>query len=477
MIKKRPSIGKVTAAIIAIIIIVIAGGAGYYYYLSTIPKPVSMTIMVDSGSETSQYLSIVAKDFEATHPYVTINIEGVGFSDMVTTASTALKEKASQPAIIMFYPSQAPDLAPYLANLQDYSSIINLSNMIYANQQQGGYYYAPNGTLISTIGVPIHSVFGYVLGYQKSIFENTTLAAEFQKEYGFAFNPTNLTSWSQLYDMASFINSTHVTQYALLFPDSSHHADIDMVMPLLEYYGLKDNVPGFVPEPPGYYTLLMNLNGRWTTSFNTTAGVDALMMWDKLIKFQPALSVQPIGYDQQEEFPETGQYAMFIMWTSFIPLYEASSSKIAGNLGIALLPGGMTGFAPTFLGINPYGPNPKLAAEFIAFAMSDSEYEKGIQSLGYVPGTYSGIALASHNANLTWLGPFSTFALTAKVPVLQAAAIPVIGSLTATLIPYFNGQVYSFMTSPHPTPTLAQQDLQTAANEWMTYIEQQHITL
>ncbi|MEM3701267.1 MAG: extracellular solute-binding protein [Conexivisphaerales archaeon] len=477
MSKKRPSIGKVTAAVIAIVIIVIAGGAGYYYYLSTIPKPVSMTIMVDSGSETQQYLSVVAKDFEATHPYVTINIEGVGFSDMVTTASTALKDKASQPAIIMFYPSQAPDLAPYLANLQDYSSEINLSNMIYAEMQQGGYYYAPNGTVISTIGVPIHSVFGYVLGYQKSIFENTTLASEFQKQYGFAFNPTNLTTWTQLYDIASFINSSHVTQYALLFPDSSHHADIDMVMPLLEYYGLKDNVQGFVSEPPGYYTLLMNINGRWTTSFNTTAGVDSLMMWNQLIKFEPSLSVQAIGYDQQEQFPETGQYAMFIMWTSFIPDYLANTSKIAGNLGIALLPGKMTGFSPTFLGINPYGPNPKLAAEFIAFAMSNAEYEKGIESIGYVPGTYTGIQMASQNANLSWLGPFYTFALTSKVPVLEAAAIPVIGSLTGTLIPYFNSEVYSFMTSSHPTPALAQQNLQKAANEWMSYIQSQHITL
>jgi len=474
---KEKSIGKVAVAIIVVFVIIIAGVGGYYYYLSTLPKPVTLTIMVDSGSETQQYLTMVAKDFEASHPYVTINIEGVGFSDMVTTASTALKDKASQPAIIMFYPSQAPDLAPYLANLQQYNNIINLSNMIYSEQQQGGFYYAPNGTIIKVIGVPIHSVFGYVLGYQKSIFENATLASEFEKEYGFAFNPSNLTSWTQLYDIASFINQTHVTQYALLIPDSSHHADIDMIMPLLEYYGLKDKIPGFVPEPPGYYTLLMNLNGRWTTAFNNTAGVDALMIWDKLIQFEPPLSVQPIGYDQQEHFPETGEYAMFIMWTSFIPDYEASNSKIAGNLGIALLPGGMTGEAPTFLGINPYGPNPKLAAEFIAFAMSDTEYEKGIVSMGYIPGTYSGIKLAAENSNLSWLGPFYQFALTAKVPVLQAAAIPVIGSLTGTLIPYFNTQVYNFMTSPHPTPALAMQDLQTAAYEWMSYIEQQNITL
>ena len=474
---RKPSVGKVTIAVIAVIIIVIAAVGGYYYYLSTLPKPVTLTIMVSAGSETQQYLSMVAKDFEATHPYVTIQIEGVGFSDMVTTALTALKEKAPQPAIIMFYPSQAPDLAPYLANLEQYSNIINLSNMIYANMEQGGFYFAPNGTVLKVIGVPVHSVFGYVLGYQKSIFENTTLAQEFYKEYGFAFNPTNLTSWSQLYDIASFLNQTHVTQYALLFPDSSHHADIDMMMPLLEYYGVKDHIPGFTPEPPGYYTFFIYVNGHWTTSFNNTAGVDALMMWDKLIKFEPPLSVQAIGYDQQEEYPTTGQYAMFIMWTSFIPIYEQPTSKISGNLGIALLPGGMTGFAPTFLGINPYGPNPKLAAEFIAFALSDTEYEKGITSMGYIPGTYSGLALAAKNSNLTWLGPFVNFALTAKIPPVQAATVPVIGSLTGTLIPYFNSQVYKFMTSPNPTPQLAMQVLQTAAYEWMTYIQQENVTL
>ncbi|MGC8568616.1 MAG: hypothetical protein ACP5LW_01245 [Nitrososphaeria archaeon] len=158
---------------------------------------------------------------------------------MVETAETVLKNKAPQPAIIMFYPSQAPDLAPYLANLQQYSNIINLSNMIQANMYQGGYYLAPNGSIIKVIGVPVHSVFGYVLAYQKSIFENQTLAAMFEKEYGFAFNPTNLTSWSQLYDIAQFLAQQHVTQYALLIPDSPHHAIIDMAMPFLEYYTME----------------------------------------------------------------------------------------------------------------------------------------------------------------------------------------------------------------------------------------------
>ncbi|WP_373286762.1 extracellular solute-binding protein [Sulfodiicoccus acidiphilus] len=227
--------------------------------------------------------------------------------------------------------------------------------------------------------------------------------------------------------------------------------------------------------PPGFYSYFAYLNGTWTTTFNSTAGVQALQIWKKLIQFEPSPTVQPIGYDQQEHFPLTGQYAMFIAWTSFIPIYENSSvSKIAGNLGIALLPGQTTGLAPTFLGINPYGPDPKVAAEFVAFALSNEEYQKGIQQLGYIPGTYTGIAEASQNSNLSWLGPFVPFLKTAVIPPRLAAVVPRISTFSETLIPEFNTQVYDYLTGSQPNATVA---LNTAAKEWMTYIEQQQVVL
>jgi|ECHnycMinimDraft_1075156.scaffolds.fasta_scaffold00008_7 multiple sugar transport system substrate-binding protein len=478
----RRGIGRTSLVILIVVIIIIAGGGSYAYYAShtaVAAKPVTLTIMVDSGSETQQYLSIVANDFHALHPNVIINIEPVGFSDMVTQALTTLKNKASQPAIIMYYPSQAPDEAPYLMNLEQFMNgsdpIINGSNLITSEMQAGGYYYAANGSVISIVGVPIHSVFGYVLGYQKSIFENSTLAQQFQSEYGFPFSPQNLTSWTQLYDLASFINQTHAAEYALLIPDSPHHAIIDMAAPLIAYYEQQDHTPGYTPAPPGFYSYFAYINGQWTTTFNSSAGVQALQIWKKLVQFEPSPTVQPIGYDQQEHFPLTGDYAMFIAWTSFIPIYENSSvSKIAGNLGIALLPGQTTGLAPTFLGINPYGPDPKVAAQFIAFALSDQEYEKGIEQLGYVPGTYTGIAEATHNPNLSWLSPFLTFLKTAEIPPRLAAVVPRISTFSATLIPEFNQQVYNYLIGQN---TDAMAVLNTAAREWMTYIEQQQVVL
>ncbi|MGC8568615.1 MAG: hypothetical protein ACP5LW_01240 [Nitrososphaeria archaeon] len=78
-IRTRPSIGKVTVAVIVIVVIIIGALGGYYYYLSTLPKPVTMEILVDSGSETEQYLTMVANDFMKLHPNVHIHIEPVGF--------------------------------------------------------------------------------------------------------------------------------------------------------------------------------------------------------------------------------------------------------------------------------------------------------------------------------------------------------------------------------------------------------------
>jgi len=474
--KKSKAISK-TVAIIIVLIVIIAAVGGYAYYQSIQVKPVQITVMANTGPE-AKYLAMVAKDFEALHPNIIITIEPVGYGSMVTTALTALKAHSEQPAVIEYYQEQMSSLAPYLMNLQIYMSganpIINESNLIQADMQQGGIYYYPNGTVMKIVGVPVHTVIGYILGYQKSIFENATLAKEFKSEYGFAFNPSNLTSYSQLLDIAQFLNQTHPTKYALLFPDGPY-STISAYAPLLEYYALKDNLPNYTVTVPGYYSLLMHTNNHWTTAFNTTAGIQALEMYKKLIQFQPPMSVQPIGYAQMYELPMSGEYAMFIGWTSFIPLYwnNASVSKIAGNLGIALLPGGMTGLAPTFLGINPNNPNTKIAAEFIAFALSDTEYVKGFAQQGYLPGTYTGINLAIKNMNLSWLPPIMNYLNSEKVPNTLAATYGVISPLFGTLIPAFETQEFNYFQGK----VSAQTAMNTAASQWLTTLQQQHIVI
>lgn len=477
----RKAISTTAIAAIVVVVIIIAGVGGYLVVTSS-KKPVNITVLVSTGSETQQYLSIVAKDYMASHPGVKISFEPVGFGEMVTTALAALKEKAPSPDIIMYYPSQAPDYAPYLLNLASYESgsnaPINGSNIIKAEMYSGGYLLATNGTILKTLGVAIHSVFGYVLVYQKSIFDNQTLASAFQKEYGFSFNPTTWTNYTQMLDAAQFIKANKVTQYSLLIPDSAHHADIDMWMSMLYGYGQGSPVTHIpASSSPNYWSFLAPVNGKWQPTFNNSVGVQALEMWKQLIQFEPSLSVQPIGYDQQEDFFATGSYAMGIAWTSFLPYYNnATVSKVAGNVGIALLPGsptGYTGVAPTFLGVNPNSKSVSTDIQFISYALSNAEYEKGVNQLQYVPGTYTGLAEASKSSNLSWTGPFLTYLSSVKVPLQLAASYSVLGSLTGTLIPYMNQQINNYFTGTES----ANAALQTAASEWMKYIQSNDITL
>ncbi|MEM3857699.1 MAG: hypothetical protein QXI37_04240, partial [Thermoprotei archaeon] len=75
--KPRRGIGTAAIAGIIVVIIIIAAAGGYLYYTASTKKPTTITVLVSSGSETQQYLAIVAKDFEAQHPGVKITFEPV----------------------------------------------------------------------------------------------------------------------------------------------------------------------------------------------------------------------------------------------------------------------------------------------------------------------------------------------------------------------------------------------------------------
>lgn len=129
--------------------------------------------------------------------------------------------------------------------------------------------------------------------------------------------------------------------------------------------------------------------------------------------------------------------------------------------------------APTFLGVNPYSKYTQTAEQFIAFALSPAEYQKGISSISYVPGTYSGLAEASSNPSLSWTGSFLTFVQSANIPPTVAAVVPALSSFFGTLIPGFNQQVYNYFTNQ----TTAESAMNTAAAQWLAYMEQNAVTL
>lgn len=476
--KRRPG------AIIAVIIVIIVIGAAVAVLKLDQKQTTTLVILVGSGSMTQQYISMVATDFEKQNPGVKVDVTTAGYSNLLSTEETALKGDSSVPNIMMYYASQAPTLAPYLYNIPTSTSgapgTMNSSNFIAGNMFSGGYSIAPNGTILKTIGIPIHTVIGYTLVYQNKIFDNSTLQSEFKAQYHFSLQPSTYKNWTALLDAASFINSTTAfngtnNHYALMFPDSSSHSIIDAFYNVA-YPFLAGNASSGVPanSSPNYWTYFGNHNNSFNVSFNNSAGVNALTTYKSLIQFEPSVSVEPIGYSEQLSYFETGDYAFGLAWSSFFPDYSNSSiSNVAGNYSVALLPGGYTGYSPTLLGINPHSQNTSLAVKFLSFASSSSEYAKGITQFDFLPGDANGLKAAENVSGFNWIDSFLNYSKSIDLNPKYAAVVTQVSPLFSTLIPDFNSEVYNYFTGK----TTAANALSLASNEWVKTIKSDNIQL
>jgi len=231
---------KMLAIVIVVIVIAAGAGIGAYLYLHPAKKEPTLVVLVGSDSDTCQYLTSVAKNFEKENPGVKISIDTVGYSDLVASSLTALEDKASSPGLIMYYPSGEPTLAPYLMNL---NNDFNLSNYLPGELYSGSYVLNDHGNVSKVVGMPIHTVLGYVMVYNNTIIDNKTLDKGFESKYHFSINPDTYKNWTALDDAALYIqtaitdkslsNASNI-KYSLMMPDSSHHSIIHMNYFLVE---------------------------------------------------------------------------------------------------------------------------------------------------------------------------------------------------------------------------------------------------
>jgi len=440
-------------------------------------KPATITVLLGSGDPTLiPYVKIAAQVFEAEHPGVKVRIDSVPFIHMVTTAITTLQNHAPSPDVIFFYPSQASELGPYLLDLTPYlkSGLINKSN-IPPSEMTAVYLLNKQGQIVKTFGVPFQQVFGYVLVYQKSFFQNKTLAKEFESKYGFPFNPQEWNTWNKLITGASFIQQKlnkwkGPIKWALLFPDGLEHALINTYIGIFYSYAVNDSACTDVPSQArigvqGYWAYFKEVNGKIVPTLNCTSALKALETYKKLIQFEPSITVQAMEYPQLRDLFRTGQYVMVAAWTSFLPIYNnASVSKVAGDLGVAPLPGGASGQAPTYVGVNPYSKHVKLDVEFISTMLSDQVYKKAIQAVGFLPATYSGLKLATQNPKTSWVKPFYEDLLKPNPVSLQRMAIfNRITNFWSDLTPVFLKQVALYLEGKQS----AQQTLNNIQSSWI----------
>ncbi|MEM3278887.1 MAG: extracellular solute-binding protein [Fervidicoccaceae archaeon] len=443
MSRKR---GISSAALIGIVVVILAvvavgaylatrgGGAPTTTTTTTSPTTTqtttsslsgSLSILVPSGDPTLlPFIQMVANDFMAKYPKVTVQVQPVPYAQLVTTALTSLRNQNPSPDLIIYYPSQASTIGPYLLDVRPYfaKGVFNLSD-IPPSTLLPTYLLDSQGGIVKISGVPFQQVFGYALVYQKSIFQNQTLKNEFESKYGFPFDPTKWDTWDKLITAAQFIQSKGITKYALLYPDGLTQSIFNGYEAIFFTYALNDSctaVPAVSSQGipvHGYWALFKSVNGTIVPTINCTAGIKALETHKALIQFEPPIDQQAMEYDQLRDLFLTGDYAMVAAWTSFIPIYNnASMSKVAGNIGIAPLPSVATGQAPTFIGINPNSKDPDLAAQFIAFMMTPEEYRKGAQLYGFIPATFSGIEEAAKVNQTAWVANF--------IPLLKEMTIP-----------------------------------------------------
>jgi multiple sugar transport system substrate-binding protein len=432
----------------------------------------SITVLLSSGDPTlAPYFQLVASDFMAKYPNVKVQLQIVPFAQLVTTAMTSLQSHNPSPDIIIFYPSQAPTLGPYLLDIRKYldNGVINKTD-IPASSMNAVYLLDKVGQIMKVSGVPFQQVFGYVLVYQKSIFQDQALKDEFKNKYGFDFDPHVWNTWDKLITGAQFIQSKGLKKYALLFPDGLTQSILNGYVGIFYSYAVNDTACTGVPSNAaigvqGYWTYFKMVNGKVVPTLNCTAGIKALETHKALIQFQPPITVQAMEYDQLRDLFLTGDYAMVAAWTSFIPIYNnANISKVAGNIDIVPLPGGATGQAPTYAGINPFSNNPDLAAKFIAFFMSPEEYKKGIERIGFLPATYSGLEIASSMPQTSWVKPFyESLKKPVNVDLQRLAIYNSIQNFFTDLRPIFINEVAKYFRGEQS----AQDTMNNIVSQWL----------
>ena len=481
-------VSKIAVVIVAAVIVVAIGAFLYTLYsgmyparppstpTTATPQPapqiqVTLTILAASGDPTlAPYLRLVASDFMKANPNVKVEVQLVPFAQLVQTALTALQNQNPSPDVIIFYPSQAPTLGPYLVDMRRYldSGVFNRSDIPFSSMLPV-YLLDEKGNLIKISGIPFQQVFGYVIVYRKSIFENQQLAQEFKDKYGFDLNPNTWASWDQMIKAAEFIQSKRESlgiKYALLFPNGLTQSIFNGFIGIFYSYATQDPCTEVAPgSVGGYWTYFKEVNGKIVPTLNCTAGIKALETYKKLVQFQPPIDVQAMEYDQLRDFFLTGDYAMVAAWTSFIPIYNnASVSKVAGDIGVAPLPGGASGQAPTFAGINPYSKNPDLAAKLIAMMISPEEYRKGAEQIGFVPATYSGLRVASEVSTTSWVKPL--IKIVEEQRTVDLKRVTIVNSITnffTELRPIFIKNVADFLRGRQS----AEETINNIVSDWI----------
>lgn len=192
-------------------------------------------------------------------------------------------------------------------------------------------------------GIPGMSTGVMLVFYQTSLFEEPANKTSFKKKYGYELSSPK--TWKELRDIAEFFTKPEKGFYGLSMSlGKGNPAMIDFLSIAYSYGGDSFAFGQGFPDPDDPIRNMPILSSK--------ANIDAL---NYMVSLKPFMPPGVAGYEWAEptqDFVE-GKAAMMIQWSDFSPEIELPRSKVAGNVGYALLPGNPDAIANNVPGTTP----------------------------------------------------------------------------------------------------------------------------
>ena len=279
--KTRTAIG--TAASVAVIVIIIVAAAGaYLYFSSSSPSSTTNIKLINFTDPANSWMQWAATQFSQSHPGVNITVIGQSFGSYIQTEVTAEKTGSSTYDILGFTSTSSHSVLPYLVDLG--ASSYNASDIPAAQMNFGGLFQNATTGRTMVAGLAWDSA-TFTLFYRTDVFDNATLSAEFQSQYGVPLDPHQWTSWNDaLYADHFLVDQKHVFQYGILTDAQEAHDIIDTFPALWGYnYSRSASLNGGTQGGITNYNIMfsgMAMAGHAPLpSFNNSMGVQTLQLY------------------------------------------------------------------------------------------------------------------------------------------------------------------------------------------------------
>lgn len=298
-------------------------------------------------SQSSRSLKMVSKVYESESGSK-ITFDLLPYSDLEELLYKEAQNKSEAYDGIMM------DIT-WLEGIVESGYILNLDNLRQSNKD---FFDGFIDGILEGYGMYEHSLYAFpftsgaqIMLYQKDLFEEPTIKRKFKRQYGQELLPPS--TWAQFNLVAEFFTKS-------INPSSPVKYGAALVSGKNVFTAIS-----FLNHLWSYGSDLFDDNGN--VIINNSNSEVALKNFINSYKYTSSIQVKSWN-DMVSEF-KTGEYAMTVLYDSDAgDINNYTSSKLAGNIGYSLIPGGAPVLGGWSLGINKYGKHIKETEAFLMWA-------------------------------------------------------------------------------------------------------------